>query len=45
MSEILQDIDGTVCLMDDILIHGKTQGEHDDRLETVLRDSKGQDLP
>ena len=37
MSEILQDVEGAVCLMDDILVHGKTQEEHDGRLTGVLR--------
>ena len=32
MSVILDGMDGVVCLMDDVLIHGKTQDEHDDRL-------------
>lgn len=29
MSEILQGVDGAVCLMDDILVHGKSQEDHD----------------
>ncbi len=37
MSEILQDTDGAVCLMDDILVHEKSQEQHDRRLVTVLR--------
>ena len=37
MSEILQDVDGAVCLMDDILVHGKSKEEHDQRLLVVLR--------
>ena len=37
MSEILQDVDGAVCLMDDILVHGKSKEEHDQRLFTVLQ--------
>ena len=36
MSEILQDVEGAVCLMDDILIHGKSKEEHDERLFSVL---------
>ena len=36
MSEILQEMEGTVCLMDDILVHGKSQEEHDRRLVAVL---------
>lgn len=37
ISEILGDVEGTVCLMDDILVHGKSQEEHDRRLITVLQ--------
>ena len=36
MSEILQGLDGVVCLMDDILVHGKTEQEHDQNLISVL---------
>ena len=36
MSEILQGLEGVVCLIDDILVYGKTQEEHDKRLATVL---------
>ena len=36
MSSLLSGIDGVVCLMDDILIHGTTQEEHDERLARVL---------
>ena len=34
--EILGDIEGIVCLVDDILVTGKTQEEHDLRLQRVL---------
>lgn len=37
MSVILDGVEGVVCLMDDVLVYGKTQGEHDDRLLTVLQ--------
>ena len=37
MSVILRDLDGVVCLIDDILVHGKTQQEHDERLRAVLK--------
>lgn len=37
MSELVGDKDGVVCLIDDILIHGQTQEEHDKRLSEVLR--------
>ena len=36
MSEVLQDLEGVVCLIDDILIYGKTQEEHDKRLTAAL---------
>ena len=36
MNEILGDIEGAVCLIDDILIYGETQAEHDQRLLSVL---------
>ena len=36
MSEVLQGLKGVVCLIDDILIYGKTQAEHDKRLHAVL---------
>ena len=37
MSEILTGLDGVVCMMDDVLIHGRTTEEHDKRLEEVLQ--------
>jgi len=37
MAEILQDVEGVVCLMDDVLVHGKSQEEHDRRLMVVLQ--------
>ena len=36
MSEILGDLNGVVCLIDDVLVHGKSQEEHDERLSKVL---------
>jgi hypothetical protein len=36
MSDILVGVDGVVCMMDDILIHGRTKLEHDERLKIVL---------
>ena len=36
MSEILQGLDGVECNIDDVLVHGKDQTEHDQRLEAVL---------
>ena len=36
MSTILDSLAGVLCLMDDILIFGKDQKEHDTRLTTAL---------
>ena len=36
MSEILADLNGVVCMIDDVLVYGETQEEHDRRLEKVL---------
>ena len=36
MSEILSGLEGTICMMDDVLIYGSTQEEHDFRLTAVL---------
>ena len=37
MSEMLVGLDGVVCLMDDVLIYGETQEQHDNRLDKVLQ--------
>ena len=37
LSEILQGIEGVVCLIDDVLVYGRTQEEHDKRLTRVLQ--------
>ena len=37
MSDILQDIEGKLCQMDDVLVFGSCQEEHDDRLKAVLK--------
>ena len=37
MFRLLAGIEGVLCHMDDILIHGKTQEEHDIRLHQVLK--------
>ena len=37
MSEILTDLPGVVCQMDDILVFGETQDEHDKHLKAVLK--------
>ena len=36
IGEVLRDCDGVVCLMDDILIYGRSQEEHHARLVAVL---------
>ena len=36
MSEILSGLEGVVCMVDDVLVHGRTQEEHDQRLEGAL---------
>ena len=36
MSQILADLEGAICLIDDILIFGRTQEEHNARLIKVL---------
>ena len=36
MSEILSGLEGVVCMMDDVLVHGRTQEEHDQRLDAAL---------
>ena len=37
MSEILDGLPGVVCHVDDVLVSGKDQKEHDSRLNTVLQ--------
>ncbi len=37
MSEILSGVSGVVCMVDDVLVHGQTKQEHDDRLREVLQ--------
>ena len=37
ISAILNGQKGTVCLMDDILVHGKNKNEHDQRLKETLQ--------
>ena len=37
MSKILQGVEGVVCMMDDVLVYGESEGEHDRRLELVMR--------
>ena len=46
MSQILEGSEGHISIIDDMLIHGKTQEEHDRRLKAVLKklDSAGATL-
>ena len=37
MSTMLSGLQGVLCLMDDVLVFGRDQEEHDKRLEAVLR--------
>ena len=37
MSKILSPLDGVLCLMNDVLVVGKDQTEHDERLKAVLQ--------
>ena len=41
MQSILSDMEGTVNMIDDILMYGKDQEEHDERLEKVLNRIEG----
>ena len=36
MSSVLKGLEGIVCLMDDVLVHGRTEQEHDERLLAAL---------
>ena len=36
MSHILSGLQGVACMMDDVLVFGQTQAEHDQRLKAVL---------
>lgn len=37
MSAILEGLEGALCLMDNVLVFGKTKAEHDKRLFAVLQ--------
>ena len=37
MHSLLEGLDGVVCVMDDILVFGKTKQDHDNRLQAVLK--------
>nr|XP_054749950.1 uncharacterized protein K02A2.6-like [Lytechinus pictus] len=41
MSNILEGLDGVICHMDDVLIHGVTQADHDTRVRAVLQRLQG----
>ena len=45
MAEILQDMEGVVCHMDDILVHDKIKDEHGRRLKAVYIVCKNLALP
>ena len=40
MAETLEGIEGVICHMDDVLVHGKDQNLHDAHLEAVLQKLK-----
>ena len=37
MNAILGELQGVLCLMDDVLVYGQDQEDHDKRLEAVLQ--------
>jgi hypothetical protein len=37
MHNILEGLDGVVCMMDDVLIFGKDRKQHDERLHAVFK--------
>ena len=37
MSQVLEGTDGAVCQMNDILLYGKSMGEHNQHLEATLQ--------
>ena len=36
MSQVLSDLQGVVCVIDNVLVHGRTKEEHDTHLRAVL---------
>ena len=36
MSKVLEGLEGVVCLVDDVLVYGKDQEQHDERLRAVM---------
>lgn len=41
MDDILSDLPGVLCHIDDILVFGATPSEHDERFKAVLNRIKG----
>ena len=41
MQQVLEGLEGIVCLMDDIVVYGQDQAEHDSRLFAALTKLKG----
>ena len=37
MTKLLERLNGVACVMDDILVYGKNQYEHDKRVEVVMK--------
>ena len=37
MNQILQGLEGIECNIDNVLVHGKNQEEHDERIRDVLK--------
>lgn len=37
MTELLRNVKGVCCFMDDVLVYGRTREEHDRRLDEVLQ--------
>lgn len=37
MNELLMDLDGVICYLDDVVVFGKTEKEHDDNLNMVMK--------
>ena len=44
MHELFDDIEGVEIVMDDILVHGRSDSEHDARLEQVLQRCREKNL-
>ncbi|MCG8044483.1 MAG: RNase H-like domain-containing protein, partial [Candidatus Thiodiazotropha endolucinida] len=44
MTQLLEGIDGVICQTDDVLVYGRTETEHDERLHIVLSRLHGANL-